>query len=964
MQARLEQREGDEMITEKSIYPDCGERGTAALTAVLILALLSLFTAATLNKVTTESVMMGNDYSNTKAFYAAQASLELMSRNFNKIFDSELIPSSADLAKIQNTTPNIEGFNFIQAIGQSGAQDTKPIDSGDYAGLISMRTPYKLDTTATYPNGAQVELTRTFFNHQIPIFQFGIFYNDDMEFHPGPLFDFGGRVHSNGNIFMMCGSNLYFRSRVTAAGQIVRDTARNGLPNLPTWPGKVWVADASGTFQEVVRGSVVGGPDTAHNNADMPDGALNAAWASTDSKPFNGNLVAGVRPLKLPIQISSNSDPIQLIKRGKNSNDFEVTALGRTVDDDIMRASRYCNKPGIRISLSDSQSELPGGTGGKRLDGKSDGSSAENDADGSRGYKPPAMADGYQAKRFNGHRLYNTSANIWSGASYTNNGLPANRQTWIKVELVTVDASTLAINAQDITADFLSLGMTHKDPSGLNIGDDRAVLKLQRYEVLGPPIRVAAAEVNTTSTTPTFTSPTDPRSGSSLPVYSYNSSAGTPYSFVALRRSTDSGSNWTLNNWTAANSAASDAERSAQAVTATITQSVTTGSTTVAASSNNRFQVVPFPVEIYNTREGLFNEDLPATGTPSWTSLYTDSTGGKVPVNGVISLIDIDMTNLGKFLRGDWDGKFPANGSLPGGSLSSSDVPDNGGAGYIVYVSDRRGDHDDDGEYDMEDIYINSDGTPNGTLQAGEDVNHDGVLNTDYGWEAERYTVSTPTDLAAVTDHKYFRRGVRLINGDTLIGSTTKGYSIASENAIYILGNYNATGVSAVGTPTPYNQYTGTQVPASVVADAVTILSEAWKDGESFRSPFNLGTRVGTQTTVRAALLMGDTMSSLKVAGVPNGGSGDADLCGGVHNFPRFLEDWNDTLNYCGSMIDLFNSRQHNGAHKDGANTYSPPTRNWVFDGSFLDATRLPPGTPFFQFVQMTGFRQILRQVT
>ena len=72
------------MTTERPNFADRGERGTASLTAVLILALLSLFTAATLHKVTTESVMMGNDYANTKAFYAAQASLELMSRNFNK----------------------------------------------------------------------------------------------------------------------------------------------------------------------------------------------------------------------------------------------------------------------------------------------------------------------------------------------------------------------------------------------------------------------------------------------------------------------------------------------------------------------------------------------------------------------------------------------------------------------------------------------------------------------------------------------------------------------------------------------------------------------------------------------------------------------------------------------------------------------------------------------------------------
>ena len=44
-------------------------------------------------------------------------------------------------------------------------------------------------------------------------------------------------------------------------------------------------------------------------------------------------------------------------------------------------------------------------------------------------------------------------------------------------------------------------------------------------------------------------------------------------------------------------------------------------------------------------------------------------------------------------------------------------------------------------------------------------------------------------------------------------------------DGIYVLGNYNATGVSAVGTPTQPAQYTGTQVPASVVADAITVLS-------------------------------------------------------------------------------------------------------------------------------------------
>jgi len=51
------------------------------------------------------------------------------------------------------------------------------------------------------------------------------------------------------------------------------------------------------------------------------------------------------------------------------------------------------------------------------------------------------------------------------------------------------------------------------------------------------------------------------------------------------------------------------------------------------------------------------------------------------------------MGNLDKFLSGRWDDQFP-NG------LKSTDIPDNGGSGCILFVSDRRGDRDNDGEYD------------------------------------------------------------------------------------------------------------------------------------------------------------------------------------------------------------------------------------------------------------------------
>jgi hypothetical protein len=90
-------------------------------------------------------------------------------------------------------------------------------------------------------------------------------------------------------------------------------------------------------------------------------------------------------------------------------------------------------------------------------------------------------------------------------------------------------------------------------------------------------------------------------------------------------------------------------------------------------------------------------------------------------------------------------------------------------------------------------------------------------------------------------------------------------------------------------------------------------------------------------------------------------------LNGGVHNFPRFLETWSvpsvreERWNYVGSFIILYNSTQAVAPWSvSGAVVYYPPIRNWAFDITFTDPNRLPPGTPQFQHVQPTGFRQVL----
>jgi hypothetical protein len=98
------------------------------------------------------------------------------------------------------------------------------------------------------------------------------------------------------------------------------------------------------------------------------------------------------------------------------------------------------------------------------------------------------------------------------------------------------------------------------------------------------------------------------------------------------------------------------------------------------------------------------------------------------------------------------------------------------------------------------------------------------------------------------------------------------------------------------------------------------------------------------------------------LAGAPDAGNtAESRLSGGMHNFPRFLENWGGRrFNFVGSLIPLWRSTQALGQYNADSTIYSPPIRDWAFDISFLAPDRLPPGTPMFQYIEHTGFRQNL----
>jgi Tfp pilus assembly protein PilX len=209
------------------------ETGSAILIALFVMLLLLGFVALAVTRTTNETIASSNDRAETRTFSAAHASLEVMTRNFNKIFDVKLNPDTSDLTRIEEQhPPGFENYTFSQEIKQTQSSQIVVMTGEQFQGLNAIRDKWNLLTTAEENStGTKVALRREFFNNRIPIFQFGIFYEDDLELHPGPRFDFGGRVHSNGSMFLMANTGLYFASKVTAHKHIFTDVAKNNRPS-------------------------------------------------------------------------------------------------------------------------------------------------------------------------------------------------------------------------------------------------------------------------------------------------------------------------------------------------------------------------------------------------------------------------------------------------------------------------------------------------------------------------------------------------------------------------------------------------------------------------------------------------------------------------------------------------------------------------------------------------------------
>ena len=339
-----------------------------------------------------------------------------------------------------------------------------------------------------------------------------------------------------------------------------------------------------------------------------------------------------------------------------------------------------------------------------------------------------------------------------------------------------------------------------------------------------------------------------------------------------------------------------------------------------------------WPNVLYDTREGNFRDIMPGGQTTMFLS-------------GVMHYVELDVNNLRQWL----------NGAI---GVSGPTVLNQNG--FVIYFSDRRLNKDaignETGEFGFEDFVnpASSQGTPNGILDTGEDVNGNGTLDV-YG-NVPQNVGAAPLDGAAtlrtlVTQQVaqanrpiFYRRALKIRNG-ALNQVPMPGLTITAENPVYLQGDFNAS-VAAGGFVEP-------NAATSIIADGVTFLSNAWTDLVSLTSPHNPGNRTAATTWYGVAIIAGKGRAFARPTGTPN----DFGTDGGTHNFLRMIERWSGrTLNYRGAMITFYDNRQAVGLYKCCSDVYGPPVRAFAFDVDFLDPTQLPPATPMFRDVNIMGF--------
>src|SRR5580698_4949705 len=312
----------------------------------------------------------GNNRDRETAFYGAEAGMEKLTADMGSTFATNgklTAPQIAAIVANPPTTTTLPNIQFQNAAGASTysvsftpngvngdplATSSTVLPPSPYAGMQAQIAQFTLNVAAqTINTGAEVKLQRQMQVVAIPVFQFGVYSDSDLAFFNGPNMSFGGRTHTNGNLWLTPSGQLNMGNKVTVVQQVMRQYLENGdyytngshsgatyiaLAANPTNnpPSSSW--RALGQNESSVTGySVVGNVSATPNSP---------TWANAVAA-YNGMLENNVSQLSLTAAaLGGITTPISLIRRAVQGEQYANPAEFN---------EQYFSEASIRILLDD-----------------------------------------------------------------------------------------------------------------------------------------------------------------------------------------------------------------------------------------------------------------------------------------------------------------------------------------------------------------------------------------------------------------------------------------------------------------------------------------------------------------------------------------------------------------------------------------------------------------------------------
>lgn len=305
-----------------------GDGGFIMVIALLLMTGLIFVAGTSAIRSTRQTQVTAVQLDNVRTFYAAEGAVEWGCGELKNLLSGNMDPQQADLDAL--SPPVLSGYTVDQySITKVGTLNEEVISSGDYTGLLGYVQRYSVESRVS-SDRRSAAIVREIQHQFIPLFQFGVFYEKDLEIYPGVLMTFVGPIHTNGSLYMGSEAGILCQSTVTAVGKYWHFRKDNAHVDPP---GYVRIKDQTGNWQDVWRGSY-----WLDNRQ--------ATWAADALALWNGRFrdqSHGLSTLKLPLPPATDQHVI--VERGTAG------------DTQLEIESKYWYKAGIRYvdgALTDS----------------------------------------------------------------------------------------------------------------------------------------------------------------------------------------------------------------------------------------------------------------------------------------------------------------------------------------------------------------------------------------------------------------------------------------------------------------------------------------------------------------------------------------------------------------------------------------------------------------------------------